>query len=171
MKRQQLILYMLLSLSAVQVAYYYPQMPDTVASHFGANGRANGWMSKDGFIGLYAFMMTLMAAMFAIMPRYILKFPDSMINLPAKGYWLAPERRAQTGATIQAFMLECGNATIALMLCIFQLAFQANLGKPQTLGDSSWVLLAAFLGYMAVWLIRFYRAFRPPPGADVPKGC
>ncbi|MBI5527251.1 MAG: DUF1648 domain-containing protein [Deltaproteobacteria bacterium] len=164
MRLQRAIFVLLLLAVAIQIAYFHPKMPEKMALHFGADGRPNGWMHRDGFVMVYVFVLALMAAIFFVLPKFLIKIPDQWINLPHKDYWLAPERRAQTGQTIEKFMNECGNATLAFMLCVFQMAFSANLEPGANLPDWVWVLLAAFLGFMGVWLFRFYRAFRLPPG-------
>jgi len=163
-----MVLLVLILAAAVQVAYFYPKMPATMASHFGADGRANGFMSRDGFVEIYIFVIGLMAVMFFLLPKGILKFPDSMINLPNKQYWLAPERRAQTGETIARYMAEAGNATITLFLIVFQFAFRANTSTPHTLPGNFWLIIVAFGGYMVVWMARFVGAFRLPPEAKAP---
>lgn len=44
----------LMVLLAVQALYYYPQLPERMASHFGADGRPNGWTTREGFFGIIA---------------------------------------------------------------------------------------------------------------------
>jgi len=160
---QRFTFFVLLLAAAMQAAYYYPLMPMMMASHFDAAGRANGWMPKEGFFLTYALVVSLMSAMFTVMPKLVLKFPDSMINLPNKDYWLAAERRDQTAGLIERHMKTAGNLTIALLLCVFQMSFRANLENQSRLSESIWLLLVAFVALMAVWAIRFIRAFRVPP--------
>ena len=163
MTTQRFVFFVLLLAAAVQAVYYYPLMPMRMASHFDAAGRANGWMPKESFFLTYALVVTLMSALFTIMPKLIFKFPDSMINLPNKCYWLAPERREQTGEMIERHMTTPGNLTIALLLCVFQMAFRANLERDSRLSEFMPLLIGAFVVLMIAWSIRFIRAFRLPP--------
>ena len=165
---QKAVFVVLLLLAAAQVAYFYPKMPATVASHFNESGKANGFMPRDGFVGIYFFVMALMGVTFFLMPKGILKFPDSMVSLPHKRYWLAPGRRAKTGEMIEAYMNECGNATLVFLLLVFQMSFTANLDGTQTLPERMWYYLAIFMLYMAAWTIRFIRSFKLPPGEKEP---
>lgn len=168
MKLQRMIFLALVAVAAIQIAHFHPLMPEKMASHFDGRGVANGWMSRDGFVGVYVFVLALMSAMFFLLPRGLAKLPPSMINLPNRDYWLAPERRAKTGEMIEAYMNECGNATLVFMLLVFQMAFTANLDATHKLSDRIWYYLVIFMLYMAAWLIRFIRSFNLPPGAKGP---
>ncbi len=161
---QRMIFGVLILIAVMQVGHFYPLMPERMASHFNASGKADGWMTKEGFFGFYVGVLVLMALVFIFIPKFMLKIPDSMINLPNRDYWLAPERRAQTGEMIESYMNAAGNAVIALLLCVFHLAFSANLDAGGRLPQSTWILLAAFMIFMSVWTIRFLRAFRIPKG-------
>ncbi|HET8577739.1 MAG TPA: DUF1648 domain-containing protein [Methylomirabilota bacterium] len=165
MRAQRAVSLVLLVLVALQIAYFYPQLPETVASHFDAAGRPNGWAPKGAFLGLYAAVVGLMVGLFLIVPVLLARLPVALINLPNKDYWLAAERREQTWTTIQLHLLTLGNATVALVLIIFQLAIRANLSRSPSLSPVVWILLAAFLGFAVAWTVRFLRAFRLPPRA------
>lgn len=164
MKTQRTVLIVLLAAALFQIAYYYPQLPATVASHFGAGGQANGWASKEFFFGLYLGILALMVLSFAGIPVVFRRIPPGLINLPNKDYWLAPER---VGSTVQALgreMLVFGNATIAFMVAVFELAIQANLSESGRLPQSlMWILLAVYMLFTAIWLVQFYRRFARPP--------
>ncbi len=64
----------LLSVAFAQAIYYFPVMPDPMASHFGFNGEANGWMSKNGFFVFEALLFLIMILSFLIMPRAFEKY-------------------------------------------------------------------------------------------------
>ncbi len=86
------------------------------------------------------------------------------LQIAYKSYWLAPERRKQAWAKIQVYLLAFGNAAVALMFFVFQLAMLANLSEWRMLSPVIWVLLAAFVAFVGGCLFRLFRAFRLPPG-------
>ena len=55
------------------------------------------------------------------------KLPVSLINLPNKEYWFAPERRAATTLSFNRLLLWFGVATLLLMLIVSRYAFLENL--------------------------------------------
>jgi uncharacterized membrane protein len=150
---------------ALQSAYYYPQLPSIVAAHFDAAGRPNGWAPKGAFLALYGLVVALMIGLFLIVPVLIARLPVSLINLPNKEYWLAPERRRQTWVTIQSYLSVLGNATVAFVISVFQLVVWANLSPPPLLSPVMWLLLLVLLAFAAIWAVRFMRAFTRPPDA------
>ena len=83
-----------LLVSAVQMASYFPRLPEKLATHFDAAGNANGWMSKRGFFAFQFAMLAIMGLAFCLLPQWLNRVPNALINLPHKAYWLAPERRA-----------------------------------------------------------------------------
>lgn len=49
--------------------YFYPQMPDTMASHWGAAGQVNGYMSKAWGLFLMPVLSVILFLIFLIVPR------------------------------------------------------------------------------------------------------
>src|SRR3954468_21478203 len=75
-----------------------PQLPDRVATHFGAGGEPDGWMSRSSHL-LFMGVFGLAFPLFVVGLFFILRFlPDSGLNIPHRDYWLAPERRSETFA-------------------------------------------------------------------------
>jgi hypothetical protein len=163
MRAQRIILTVLLAAAALQILYYCPLLPAIVASHFGSEGRPNGWSTKEGFFGIYVGVLALLVASFAGLPILFRRISPAWINLPNKEYWLAPERRDDTVTVVSREMLWCGNATIAFMIAVIELAIRANLSDSPRLSEPvMWSLLAAYLAFMVAWMIRFYRLFARP---------
>jgi uncharacterized membrane protein len=145
----------LVALFAVQIAWYWPRLPHVVASHFGAAGRPNGWMSREAFVGVYVGVVLLLTVVFSTI-RFV---PPSLWNLPNKEYWLAPERRAATVTRVAGEMTSFANATLALLLATFELAFRANLPGGTFAAEVMWVVLGVYLIFIVARLVHFVRSW------------
>ena len=149
----------LLVAAVLQVLYYYPQLPATVASHFDAAGLPNGWSSKAAFFGLYAFMVALQLLIFRVLPPRLGRLPSRLISLPNRDFWMAPERREDTLAYFTRSMAWFGFASILVGVITIQLVIEANLAQAPLNSAGMWVLLAAFLLFIIVWLARLLLRF------------
>lgn len=80
-----------MALMLVQILFYYPDMPQRMASHFNFSGKPDGWSDKTGFfalwIGLIAFINLLVPFINWIMKKSSAK----LINVPDKEFWLGNE--------------------------------------------------------------------------------
>jgi uncharacterized membrane protein len=165
MRPPQVALVVMLAVAAVQIAYYYPQLPDVVASHFGISGAADSWEPKSNFFGVFGFIYILFATLFWALPHLIMASPPALINMPNKGYWLAPGRREITAHLVADQMSWFAVALAGFLIAVCQLAIVANLpGRSGNLGSGIWWLLGIFLIFTIVWLTRFVRSFRLPRG-------
>ena len=91
-------------------------LPDTVATHFGRGGRADGWMSR----GAYTALMTTLVIVLPLVPWIALgwmprRWPRS-VSVPHRDYWFAPERREATLARLAR------HGAIMALLCVVVLA-------------------------------------------------
>jgi len=166
--------YRLLALEAAIMAFqwihYYPLMPGKMATHFGASGAANGWMPRDGFMAFYCGMCAFLVVLFLLMPKLIGLFPDSMINMPNKEYWLAPERRAATMALMGANMAWLAVLILGLMMAILQLTFLSNLmPEPRLDGTTIALTMGGFFVCMLIWLVAVIKAFNLPKDPGTPR--
>ena len=146
-----------------QCLYYFPLLPGTVASHFDGAGRANGWSTKAAFFVLYLILTALMSFVFFVLPRLLGRIPTSLINLPHRDFWLAPERKQKALKMLGEDMESFGVVTMTLILCTIQLAIEANLeGGNGLRAGVMWLLVGGYLVYTGLWIIRIYRRFRIP---------
>jgi uncharacterized membrane protein len=159
------ILWLLVGLSCAHIAYYYPQLPERVASHFGPSGVADGYMHKSEFATFYVALVIIVAAILSGIGELVRHTPDDLINLPNKDYWLAPERHDATIAKINAQMASFGVATMALLLVIMHLAIVANLGetRPPQLSLLFFPAFLAYIGYVIFWTVGLLRRFNKVP--------
>jgi uncharacterized membrane protein len=162
---RRLILAGMLALAVAQAAYYVPKMPNPMASHFNGSGVPNGWSSPQHFFGIIMALEVILAGSFLFLtPWSFSRLTDDKINLPNKGYWLAPERRPQTIAKFNQAMLEFGILSQALLIYVVQLSVQANLATEAVLSPNVLVALLIYLGVTVLWLLRLITCFSLPAG-------
>ena len=139
--------------------YYYPQMPEVVASHFDGRGAPNGWSSRNVFFAIYLSMIALLVGIFIFVPRWSERRIGFSLKIPNRDYWLAPERLEQTRAFFQRQMIVMGVVHLLLAIFTVQLAIMANLGQEARLHSSiGWALGLYFL-FIIAWLVHFWRHF------------
>ncbi len=151
---------MLLAVAAVQIAYYFPRLSETVASHFNGAGIPNNWEPKRLFLELYIIILLSLTAIYVLVPRLVGILPPAMINLPNKNYWLAPERRTATAEYFLDHFAIFGAGTLALLIVIFQLCINANLPGQTTFPSAlAMALSVAYLVFVGIWLTMFFLKF------------
>jgi uncharacterized membrane protein len=151
-------------LCLAQGAWYYPLLPDRIASHFTASGAQDAWMPKSGFLCLYAGAIILVGLVMlagAYAPGVV---PDHRINLPNREYWLAAERRTETIGYFKRFFFWFGAATYALLLDIFRQAFRVSLGQAAAL-EHAGLDLALYVAFILLLVGAMFRRFRRVPAA------
>jgi serine/threonine-protein kinase len=141
-----------------------PQLPDRVATHFGAGGEPNGWMTRTGHVQFTLLFGLLVPAfvigIFATM-RY---FGDGWINVPHKDYWLAPERREQTFAFMARQGFWFAGLFIAFLTGIHYSILAANARTPVSLPASDVVWIAGgFLVASVIWVVKLIARFSRRP--------
>jgi uncharacterized membrane protein len=150
-------------IAAAECVLDYRQLPNRMASHFGASGAANGWMTKPAFFAIYAVMIGLSALVGFLAPRSIEKKSPARINLPNKEYWLAPEHRAETFAFFRRSFAWYSCALLLILVLVMGLAIQANFTSPPRMPTGP--ILSVIIGFVLfnlVWVIGLVRHFSNP---------
>ena len=160
MKKLQFIFSALICVAIVQSIYYFPHLPEVMASHFDGLGDPNGWSSKAVFFGIYAGVLVLTIIIFAVIPNKFLHRSKTWLNLPDKEYWLAPERKHQTVAFIRSHLMYFGVVNVLLAIYVVQLVILANFNEQPRLSHTVVWALMIYFAYVAIWLIRFFIRFR-----------
>ena len=156
-----LVLLWLLAIDGIILSATQHQFPPTIATHFDLQGNANGWLETKThalvFVMLSFGLPLLMVGIFSL-AQYL---PNSLINLPNRDYWLAPERRTETFAVLrwQSLWLAC--LALLFVMGLYLLTLEANFHNPARLFTAAtWVWLVAFLLAVAKWVTLLYRHFR-----------
>ena len=155
-----LVFILLAAFAAIHFSQLYPQLPGTVASHFDAHGRANGWQSKSSFLAVFVGVSVLSAVIGFGIPRVLTVIPVQIINLPNKEYWLAPERRAESLDFLAASFAWLGCGMYAFVIFVFDYSIQATL-HPQHPPEISRILYSglAFVAWVLFWIVRLLAHF------------
>ena len=163
-RKPMLILLGLTVLSFLQVWYFYPQLPETIAHHYNFTGQPDAWGSKDMFIRVHLGTVLFLTAIFIAIDRLITRVPDDLINLPHKEYWLAPERRRKTLQRLSDMSLWMGNITLIFMLLLFQYKYTRDLLERAHELKFIWMGLLIYFVTLSVWIWHSYRTFKAIPG-------
>jgi len=160
MKKLQFIFTALIVIAIVQTIYFFPRLPEVMASHFDGLGDPNGWSSKAVFFGIYAGVLLLTIFIFTVVPNKFLHRSRIWMNLPNKEYWLAPERKDQTIEFIRSHLMYFGIVNVLLAIYVVQLVILANFNAQPRLGNTVVWALIIYFAYVALWLIRFFVRLR-----------
>jgi len=162
MRRMRLLLLGLVFVSLAEAARQWNSAPGRVPSHFDAAGRPNAWSSRDEFFTLQVGVTLGLAALFIGIPWLLKATPASLINLPNKSYWLAPERREETIDRLASYFDVFASATVLLLLVVFELTSLA--GRGGGLSTSFFLpVLMSYLVFSAVWTVALIRTFANVP--------
>jgi uncharacterized membrane protein len=162
MRRTRFFLLGLVLVSLVEAARQRSSAPARVPSHFDVAGRPNAWASRDEFFFLQVGVTILVGALFIGIPALLKSTPASLINLPNKSYWLAPERRGETMDRLASSFEVFACATVLLLILVFELTSQASHGG--NLATSAFVpVLVAYLVFSAGWTVALIRMFAHVP--------
>lgn len=143
-------------------AWWYPQLPDTLASHWTGDGVANGWMSKPMFFGILWVAGYGSIAIAPVLSMFIGHVPSSLWNLPNKDYWLAPERRDATIQLLQTRLFEFCNVSLVGMAVLLHHTCAINLTENPQLDASFIWWFGAYMLFVAVWVGALLLRFRRP---------
>lgn len=150
----------LVVVAIVQSFYFYPHLPDMVATHFARQGRADGWMDRDVYMIIQASSGIILLLIYIFAGRLHLPESSRFISLPNRDYWLHESRRAATQQFIQNQGQWFVFFTFLFLLVVHQLVINANLGEQKILSEQQmWASLLIYGVYVVVWLVRFYRRF------------
>lgn len=167
LRRDRFLLAAVILGALAHLATYHGSLPEQVASQFDASGRPDGWMSRDAFVWTVALTYGLLGGGFLLLPQALPAFPDAIINLPNKAYWLAPERRTDALARLGRSLFRFGAVNVLLVAFLVHQTFAVNLGDAESLRGFL-PALGLYGVYTVVWCVGLQRQFRLPPSASAP---
>lgn len=137
-------------------------LPLRFATHFDANGDADGWMDRTRF------RMTMIGIMMAL-PLFIIlitfgvrHLPEQFLNLPNRKFWLSAEHRDETFAIILDFGLTAAGATLWLFAMLYREVIRAN-EAPGSSFAPGWHVFTFPILIIVIGLIRLMAKFNRGP--------
>ena len=121
------VLLLLVLLAVGDAAFYYSRLPAVIASHFDAQGKPDGWIPKAAAFRTQAILLGGTTSVLLILCLAMQFMPASMVNVPNKDYWFAPERLRQSRQRLTVWMLWFTSALVAFLIGLFDVMFRANL--------------------------------------------
>jgi len=138
-------------------------LPARVASHFNFEGLANGYLPRDAYLLLMYLLMLAVPLVVILLNVALPRVSPRLVRLPAREYWLAPERRAATYASIAASGFVIASTVTAFMIALHLLVLEANHRVPPRLDTGTmWILIAILVAAAISWQLLQRRRFRPP---------
>ena len=139
------------------------KLPPRVASHFTVSGDADAMMLRDDYLVLMLLLIAVLPALLVALGFVLPRVAPRLVRIPARDYWLAPERRGATLSRIAASGLVVASLVTAFMTALHVLVVQANARKPPHLDTMSMGILIAILVSAALtWQLFSRRRFRRP---------
>jgi uncharacterized membrane protein len=140
-------------------------LPEKTATHFSLGGSPDAWGSKESYLFLLLAVESPLFLILLFIPATLWKFPERLINLPHKEYWLRPENKPRVQTLFAERTARMGVVFFAFLAVVQLLVMDANLSDPVRLKESLFLpVLIAFLLYMLYWTFTFIRVFRVPEG-------
>ena len=153
-----------LALAALFVWQTSARLPAVVATHFGAAGVPNGYMSHAFYLRFMLVFVVLLPWLVNFSLERILAAPNARINLPNREHWLSDAQRSQTIEYLLRHMRYFG-LLLAVFLCgVHWLVVSANAVAPPALDNTRFgIFLGAYLLALVAWIVALRRRFRRPP--------
>lgn len=141
----------LMALVVLQIAHYYPRVPDPMASHFVLDGSPNGWSSRAAFFAIYLGSLVLTAGVLFLLAGLLKRMPDRAVSLPNRDHWLSSDRRDGTLGYLQGAIAWCAIGVLLFLVLGTQLVIRANLTAGGHLESRKLGWIAALL---VLWIVQ-----------------
>jgi uncharacterized membrane protein len=156
--------YLLFPLLLVAVTAYIVvttgSLPERVASHFGPDNFPNGWMPRASYLTLMLLFAVLFPIVLAVVVGFLPRVAAFTINIPHPAYWLAPQRRDDTLATLAAQGCWLGALISAFVAVAHHAILEANAAVPARLSSGLfWLLVVGFVAATVLWAGALYLRF------------
>ena len=132
-------------LGVAHLIIWYPQLPETVPSHFNARGDADGWMVRGAFVAFMVIVHVMTVGFMGILAWMLKSLPVSLLNIPHREYWMHESRRDATLDYCRRILLITTMVTSIFLMALFQLTALVASERRDGIDPEMWWLLTAYL--------------------------
>jgi hypothetical protein len=148
--------------AAAFVAVTSRGLPIVVASHFGSDGAANGYMPHAFYVRFTLAFVVLLPLLLNLIAGAVARLPARLVNIPHRNYWLAPEHRGQAVDMLRGQMRLFAAMLVVFLCYVHWLVVRANQSMPPMLDNRRFIAgMGAFMFALVVWIVALRRKFRP----------
>lgn len=138
-------------------------LPPVIASHFNAQGTANGFMPRTIYTHFILLVTVIAPSVIVVISTVLPNIAPDRVNLPHREYWLDPARRKATISYLTKHAIVFGCALLIFLCAVHWQVVQANLREPVHLDNSQFFpMLIGFLVFVACWVASMFLRFRKP---------
>ncbi len=153
------VLFILSCLALVQNGWYWTQLPERTATHFGSDGSPDSWMSKTAASVMMVIFQVGIPCFLVAIAHFASSLPSQWVNIPNRDYWLSPERRRDSMAYVQAIMGWIAVLVSILAMVVAHLTFVANVSgerlNTRLFGLALAIYLFVVIGLVVKLVFRF----------------
>ncbi|MEP7208120.1 MAG: DUF1648 domain-containing protein [Casimicrobiaceae bacterium] len=151
-------------MSMAYVALSAASLPDPVATHFGVDGRANGWMSRQRYLTVWLAATCVFPCLVTGSIVLITRHAPRLVNIPHRDDWFAPARRKTTIDWLTRAGLWLGTIAASFLAGLHGVLLMANRAQPPRLPGFAFLgLTGVFVTVLLVWTAAYYGRFRRLP--------
>jgi uncharacterized membrane protein len=126
-------------------------LPQRIATHFGASGAADGWGTRGGYLTVDIITSAALVLGLPMLVGVFLRGSGAGLNIPHKDFWLRPENRPTLRRRLTVDMLFFGGAIGLLLSWVDVEVVRANALATPSMGASSWVAIVVFVVVMLAY--------------------
>lgn len=160
LRQSRQFFYSVCVLLVLQAVYYYPMLPEQVATHFNAAGQGDAFDTRSSLIVMHLGITAFVFLVFFGIGKIIARVDPKMINIPKPEYWLTEGHINHARAAIISYMNTFAGVTMIFLMAVFQQGIEYNISGAVF---SIWWVLGTFFVFVGVWIWHMFHYFYNPP--------
>lgn len=135
-------------------------LPEKVAQHFDASGRANDWSPRGTYMAVYLILGCTTSIVVVALLYSIRFFPPQMLNVPRREYWQQPQNYKQACEIMLRYSYYFSSLLLVWLAALHALIVEANQKSTPELKLSAMMpITSAFMLGSVIWVLALIWTF------------